>query len=170
MRKLNSKGFSLVELVIVIAIMAVLVGALAPQYLKYVEKARISSDKELLQAFNKTLTYAYMDPEIVKDADSQALINSWGAVFKLEDLMSKPNSGLTQEVLDTMGIPDCNQATYESLLKSKHKPNATIYVAYFPRLKNPFTMWITTTDYTGAGDLSNTTNDPDQIGTCINIQ
>ena len=43
-KKLNNKGFSLVELIIVIAIMAVLIGVLAPQYLKYVEKSRQSAD------------------------------------------------------------------------------------------------------------------------------
>lgn len=40
----NNKGFSLVELIVVIAIMAVLVGVLAPQFLKYVEKSRQSTD------------------------------------------------------------------------------------------------------------------------------
>lgn len=43
-KKLNNKGFSLVELIIVIAIMAVLVGVLAPQYLGWVEESRVSSD------------------------------------------------------------------------------------------------------------------------------
>lgn len=42
--KMNNKGFSLVELIIVIAIMAVLIVVLAPQYLKYVEKSRNSTD------------------------------------------------------------------------------------------------------------------------------
>lgn len=43
-KKMNNKGFSLVELIIVIAIMAVLVGVLAPQYLKYVTNSKISTD------------------------------------------------------------------------------------------------------------------------------
>ena len=46
MKKMNNKGFSLVELIIVIAIMAVLVVVLAPQFLKYVERARVSTDKD----------------------------------------------------------------------------------------------------------------------------
>ena len=56
----NNKGFSLVELIIVIAIMAVLIGVLAPQYLKYVEKSRVSSDKQsvasVVEAVNTVLT------------------------------------------------------------------------------------------------------------------
>lgn len=42
--KENNKGFSLVELIIVIAIMAVLVGVLAPQFIKYVESSKQSTD------------------------------------------------------------------------------------------------------------------------------
>ena len=43
-KKLNNKGFSLVEIIIVIAIMAILTGALAPQLMKYVNKSRIAAD------------------------------------------------------------------------------------------------------------------------------
>lgn len=42
MGKANNKGFSLVELIIVIAIMAVLVGAIAPALIRYIDKARAS--------------------------------------------------------------------------------------------------------------------------------
>ncbi len=44
MKKMNNKGFSLVELIIVIAIMAVLMGVLAPQFIKYVESSRVQKD------------------------------------------------------------------------------------------------------------------------------
>jgi len=40
-QKINERGFSLVELIIVIAIMAVLIGISAPMYLKYVAKSRM---------------------------------------------------------------------------------------------------------------------------------
>ena len=47
-KELNNKGFSLMELIIVVAIMAVLIGVLAPQYLKYVEKSRESADLQAI--------------------------------------------------------------------------------------------------------------------------
>lgn len=44
--KKNNKGFSLVEIVVVVAIMAILVAMLAPQYLRYVERSRLQKDNQ----------------------------------------------------------------------------------------------------------------------------
>ena len=41
----KDQGFSLVELVIVIVIMAILIGVLAPAYLRYIEKSRKQTDE-----------------------------------------------------------------------------------------------------------------------------
>lgn len=62
-KKLNNKGFSLVELIIVIAIMAVLIGVLAPQYLKYVEKSRRAADLDNFQQIISAVQVYYADPE-----------------------------------------------------------------------------------------------------------
>lgn len=46
----DKKGFSLVELIIVMAIMAILVGVVASQVLPYMEKSRQSKDQQVLSS------------------------------------------------------------------------------------------------------------------------
>lgn len=65
-KSLTNKGFSLVELIIVIAIMAVLVGVLAPQYIKYLDKSKISADKQLADNLRQAITTTMLDPEITQ--------------------------------------------------------------------------------------------------------
>lgn len=59
----NNKGFSLVELIVVIAIMAVLVGVLAPQLIKYVEKSREATDIQNCDSIATALKTYFADQE-----------------------------------------------------------------------------------------------------------
>ena len=63
-KSLTNKGFSLVELIIVIAIMAVLVGVLAPQFLKYVERSRKSTDVQNVASIVTALQTYAADPTV----------------------------------------------------------------------------------------------------------
>ncbi len=57
----KNKGFSLVELIVVVAIMAVLVGILAPAYLSYVEKTRRGTDENTAEEVRHSIEIAAAD-------------------------------------------------------------------------------------------------------------
>lgn len=66
-KKKNNKGFTLVELVIVVAILAILVGLLAPQYAKYIEKSRQSADVNNMEELVKAIEVYSVDRATTKD-------------------------------------------------------------------------------------------------------
>jgi type IV pilus assembly protein PilA len=63
-KSMGNKGFSLVELIIVIAIMAILVGVLAPQLLKYVERSRQAKDIQAVDTVHTAIVTAMLDPAV----------------------------------------------------------------------------------------------------------
>ena len=71
-KRLGNKGFSLVELIVVIAIMAVLVGVLAPTLIRNVEKSRESTDLQNLDSIRSSVVAA-MSVESVNDEVIKAI-------------------------------------------------------------------------------------------------
>lgn len=85
-KKKDNKGFSLVELIIVVAIMAILVGLLAPQYIKYVEKSRKSSDASNLSEMVNALQIYAADAETnIPQGDYTITINDEGSRVTAEN-------------------------------------------------------------------------------------
>ena len=70
MKKMNNKGFSLVELIIVIAIMAILAGALAPALISYVAKSRRSTTVSNAQTIASGIQSAISDEAVMDDAET----------------------------------------------------------------------------------------------------
>lgn len=68
--KKNNKGFSLVELIVVIAIMAVLMVILAPAMLRYVEKTRVQKDESAISEVANAAELALGDEEIYTEANN----------------------------------------------------------------------------------------------------
>lgn len=73
MKKRNNKGFSLIELIVVVAIMAVLVGVMAPAYLRYVEKARRQTCySNMDNVVREVQLLAYSDPDFMEELTKEA--------------------------------------------------------------------------------------------------
>ena len=107
-KKMGNKGFSLVELIVVIAIMAVLVGVLAPQFLRYVEKSRQDGDITSIQEVMTAINTGVSDGEV--KGDITITIN--------EDSLTV--GGTVGDALTDSGLSDSMK------LKSSGWPNTTI--------------------------------------------
>ena len=69
MKKLNKKGFTLTELIVVIAVIAILAAVLIPTLTGYIEKARVSADNQEVAVLNKLLLGAQIDEVEFKDVN-----------------------------------------------------------------------------------------------------
>lgn len=122
-KSIGNKGFSLVELIIVIAIMAILVGVMAPQLLRYVERTRVSSDTQLADSVRTAVRTAMMDPVVINDTSATAAIaafNAHSAQSDAVDLGSLDSSGTAfgKAVAETLGVEPDKLNTVASNLKS----------------------------------------------------
>ncbi len=79
----NNKGFTLVELIIVVAIIAVLATVLAPSYLQYVERSRESNDLQLATNIMDSAVLAAANPQ------NDVPANQFFVVFWSTDTLSE---------------------------------------------------------------------------------
>ena len=124
---MNNKGFALVELIIVIAIMAILIVVLAPQYLKYVEKSRVSSDQATIVEYINAMQVLAADPDVSLDngaAKNYAISNS-------TDKTKITVSSKLKDELIAQGMLDETAATGANLQSTAYQEaNLDVYLEY----------------------------------------
>ncbi len=114
----KNKGFSLVELIVVVAIMAVLVGILAPAYLSYVEKTRRGADEDMAEEVRHSIEIAAAEI-CVYDEISGGCSWSWTNGTGIASVFS---GNLADSMEDVFGDKDF-------ILKSKKYGGSTWHVS-----------------------------------------
>lgn len=80
----STSGFTLVELVVVIAILAILAGVAVPVYQEYIKKAEEATDTQILEAANKAFAAACLENEVdAMDATAASVSVIDGQVYGL---------------------------------------------------------------------------------------
>lgn len=153
--KMNNKGFSLVELIIVIAIMAILVGVLAPQLLKYIEKTNVSADTQLADAVKSAVTTAIMDPAVLNDS---AAVTAIGTFLPAAGVSISTLDGDTDQfalaVWETLGV--ANSTELEAKLKSYGTDQAACDILVSISSTNAVAVTIANTDASAKKTVANT--------------
>ncbi len=157
--KKNNAGFSLVELIIVVAIMAIAIGIMAPQLFKYVEKTNVSSDFQLADTVRTGVAFAIVDAEVQADVASHPYL----AILESEEGM---NINEHTEFLNSTCVLKTSLETSFGFpidevmgrLKSAHGADADCNVTTHNGIVQ---VTFTCTDSSGLKDTANNTPDND---------
>ena len=126
----DKKGFSLVELIIVMAIMAILVGIVASQVLPYMEKSRMSKDQQQLSSLCTDIVSAISQADGTVTSFNATQLSSCNTTTGGADWVTE--LGLLRSSDGTTATP---VATIESDIAGKFKSKTAkatpdIYVEY----------------------------------------
>ena len=86
--KKAKKGFTIVELVVVIAVIAILAAVLIPTFISIVNRAKVSNDNQLVRNLNTALITEEADGNKAENM-SQAIEIAEDYGYKLENLQAK---------------------------------------------------------------------------------
>ena len=114
-KKMNNKGFSLVELIIVIAIMAVLMVVLAPQLLRYVEKTRLQKDNSAISEIANAIKIACADEKILADVPADITFTASGK-NQTYTINASSTNAFEAELGATIGTVTTSSTTYQKAI------------------------------------------------------
>ena len=137
--KKDNKGFSLVELIIVIAIMAILVGIVGSQVLPYLNKSREAKDQQILSGWVTAALSAYSaNAASLTDGSYEITVSCSNGAVSGATCTSGTNCGILQQSFIELAAP--SGAKFSSKLYQKITPSVVLLVTptdptYIVRIK-----------------------------------
>ena len=113
----NNKGFTLVELIIVIAIIAVLTAVLAPQYLKYVNQSKVAADDNTAATLLNEVQVAMV--EVGMEAGADALTAGGSITVSNTAVTLSTSPAFSSDVKDALDKTDPNWQQVRTEQKDK---------------------------------------------------
>ncbi|MEG1992546.1 MAG: prepilin-type N-terminal cleavage/methylation domain-containing protein [Acetivibrio sp.] len=114
-RNMGNKGFSLVELIIVIAIMAILVGVIGSQAIPYLEKSRAAKDLQTLDTMYTAFQSAIIENEVEVEIGSTGISELPGYIAATPST----STGVAKSVMELLGKGLDDDAEIKKVFKSK---------------------------------------------------
>ncbi len=150
--KKSNKGFSLVELIIVVSIMTILIGVAVPFLMRYLNRTYVSADVQLIDSIQHAIEIAMNDPDVVNSEDlSRQQINNIksGNVVALDEI---GDSIFKDTMNDIIGYDVCSVNLNRAHFRSKQaKSNGVVKVQYYD---SSFVIWIDGSDATGRDNVA----------------
>lgn len=153
-KKMDNKGFSLVELIIVIAIMVILVAVLAPQYLRYVEKSRISSDTQTAVELINLMQVLASDPEVSLTKDTAVVPATYVATGASTGKVTISSALKTE--LENNGLMDTNAINNIQFQSTAYKDANVVIGLRYDDINNMWTVYTSGVDSSGRISTSST--------------
>lgn len=117
-KKLNNKGFSLVEVIVVIAIIGILAVTMAPRLTQYLDKAKLASDHQVVNTIYTAAKLADISNPIPKNNIYQLGANDKTRIYEVSGKTWKLNSSATIPVFDTSFTAEITKTLESFTLKS----------------------------------------------------
>lgn len=151
-KKIDNKGFSLIELIIVIAIMAILIGIVGTQVVPYIEKSKQAKDQQVLSSLLTNATTAFA-------SNAEAYDSASAQSFAIGASLTGTEKKVSDEFYSLAGLTEASALNdLKDKMSSKAGDNiSTITIARDPNGVVTVTTTVTDSKYANIFDTLSST-------------